>query len=131
MSDEGSRVLRRLVEAINADDLPTDLIAPGFTVTNATTAVTDATYYGYEGALEWRRDFFDVVDDARFEVVEILARGPDYVAIANRVVGRGASSGAPVDMRWASVLWFSEGRLTRAAGYGTRREALEAVGLRE
>ena len=128
MSQDNIELLQRLVDAINADDLPRDLIADDFELKNATTAVTDATYYGYEGALDWRRDMFDVFDEARFEVDEILATGPDYVAIANRIVGRGSSSGAPVDMRWASVLWFGDGQLRRGAGYSTRREALAAVG---
>jgi ketosteroid isomerase-like protein len=128
MSQDNIELLQRLVDAINADDLPRDLIADDFELKNATTAVTDATYYGYEGALHWRRDMFDVFEEARFQVDEILATGPDYVAIANRIVGRGSSSGAPVDMRWASVLWFGDGQLRRGAGYSTRREALAAVG---
>jgi len=131
MSDEHVAIVRRLVDAINADDLPRDLIAPDFELRNATTAVTDATYFGYEGALKWRRDFFDVIDDGHFVVDEILASGHDYVMIANRVVGRGSTSGAPVELRWASILWFRDGRLSRGAGFESRREALEAVGAGE
>ena len=121
--------LSRLVDAVNAGWIPRELIAPDFELTNATTAVTDATYFGYEGGLQWRRDLFDVVDDARYVVDEILAEGPDYVVISNRLVGRGSSSGAPVELRWSSVFWFRGGRVTRAVGDGMRREALEAVGL--
>jgi ketosteroid isomerase-like protein len=131
MSQENLELLRRVVDAINADEIPPDLIATDFELTNATTAVTDATYEGHEGAMKWRRELFDVFEEGRFEVDEILATGPDYVAIANRIVGRGSSSGAPLDMRWVSVLWFREGRLRRAAGYMNRHEALQALGLRE
>ena len=120
--------MRRLVDAINADAIPPELIAPDFELKNTTTAVTDATYFGYEGALQWRRDLFDVIDDPRFEV-EILATGPDYVVTANRLIGRGSSSGAPVELRWSSVVWIEDGRLTRGVGYQRRREALEAVGV--
>jgi len=128
MPQENLEIVRRVVDAINSGDLPRDLVADDFELTNATTAVTDATYHGYEGALKWRRDMVDVIDDARFEVDEVLAAGTDYVAIANRLVGRGSTSGAPVDMRWASVFWFRDGRLRRVAGYSRRSEALEAVG---
>jgi ketosteroid isomerase-like protein len=131
MPGKNVELLHRLVDAINADAIPPELIAPDFEMSNATTAVTDATYFGYEGGLKWRRDLFDVVDEARFVVDEILAEGPDYVVISNRLVGRGSSSGAPVELRWASVLWFRGGRVARAAGYQRRREALEAVGRRE
>ena len=58
-----------------------------------------------------------------------LATGPDYVVVANRLIGRGSSSGAPVDLRWASVFWFRGRQVARTAGYNTRRAAFEAVGL--
>ena len=127
--EENVQVIRRLVEAINASDLPHDLLTDDVELKNATTAVTDATYVGYEGALKWRRDFFDVMEDARYILDEVLATGADYVVIANSLVGKGASSGAPVDMRWTSVFWFRDGKICRAAGFNTRAEALGAVGL--
>lgn len=128
MSQQNVEIMRRVVDAINADEVPRELIAPEFEMTNATTAVTDATYLGYEGALKWRRDLFDVIEDARFEVDEILASGPDYLAVSNRIVGQGSTSGAPLEMRWASVMWFRDGMLRRADGYPSRGEALAAVG---
>jgi ketosteroid isomerase-like protein len=91
--------------------------------------VTDATYRGYEGGLKWRDDLFDVVDDARYEIDEILAAGPDYVVVANHVAGRGSSSGVPVELRWASVFWLRKGQIARVAGFERRRDALRAVGL--
>jgi ketosteroid isomerase-like protein len=130
MSGENVEVLRRLVDGINADAIPPDLIADGFELRNATTAVTDATYFGYEGGLQWRRDLFDVVDDARYVLDEILAEGDDYVVVSNRVLGRGSASGAPVELRWASIFWFRNGRIARVVGYERRREALAAVGRR-
>lgn len=93
--------------------------------------MTDPTYFGYEGGLKWRSDLFDVLDDARYVVDEILAEGPDYVVVTNRLVGRGSSSGAPVELRWSSAFWFRNGKVARVAGYQRRREALDAVELRE
>ena len=127
--EENVQVVRRLVEAINGSDLPHDLLTDDVELKNATTAVTDATYVGYEGALKWRRDFFDVMEDARYILDEVLATGADYVVIANSLVGKGASSGAPVDMRWTSVFWFREGKICRAAGFNARADAMGAVGL--
>ena len=128
MSDANIELLHRLVDAINAGSLPRELLTDDFELKNATTAVTDATYHGYEGALEWRGDLFDVVEEGRFQLHEILATGPDYVAFANSIVGRGRLSGAPVELSWASVLWFRDGRIARAEGYNSRHAALEAVG---
>ena len=131
MSQANVDVVLRLVDAINADEIPRELIAPDFELRNVTTAVTDSTYLGYEGGLQWRRDLFDVFDDARYELGEVLAAEADYVVITNRVVGRGSSSGASVELRWTSVFWLRDGTVTRVVGYQRRRDALKAVGLRE
>jgi ketosteroid isomerase-like protein len=128
MSRENVEIVRRVVEAVNTGELPRELVAQEFVLTNATTAVTDATYHGYEGALKWRAELFDVVEDARYVLDEVIESTDDHVVIANRLVGRGASSGAPVDLRWTSVFWISDGQVTRAAGFGRRRDALQAVG---
>jgi hypothetical protein len=68
-------------------------------------------------------------DDARYVLDEVLATGPDYVVIANSLVGRGSSSGAPVELRWTSVFWFGDNSVSRAVGFNRRRDALAAVGL--
>ena len=131
MSRENLEIVRRLVDAINAGAIPRDLFTRDFEIRNAVTAVTDATYIGHDGALQWRRDLFDGVDDARFVLDEVLATEADYVVIANSLVGHGSSSGAPVELRWATVLWFRDNKICRTVGYNRRRRALEAVGLAE
>ena len=60
-----------------------------------------------------------------------MACGEDFVVATFSVVGYGALSEEPLEFRWAGVTWFRDGKATRAIGYTTRREALEAVGLRE
>jgi ketosteroid isomerase-like protein len=128
MSERNVELVRRLADAVDTGDLPPEILTEDFELKNATTAVTDATYHGYEGALKWRQDFFDVVDDAHYEVDEILAEGDDYVVIANHLTGTGSLSGAPVDLRWASAFWFRDEKIARIAGFNSRRAALEAVG---
>jgi ketosteroid isomerase-like protein len=124
-------VSRRLAEAINAREVPDDLIAPDCRFENVRTAVTDKVYVGPAGVREWMNDFFDVLDqEATFEIKEI-ARGDDYWVGICRFVGRGSQSGAPLEIRWASVNRIRGGKVTRGTGYPTVREALEAVGLPE
>ncbi len=131
MSQENVEILLRAVAAINAREVPEHLLAPDFRIENVSTAVTDKTYHGSEGARQWMSDFFDVLgEDARHEA-EPIEVGDDYVVSKLRIVGRGSSSGAPVDMRWYGVMWIREGKITRAVGYPNRRQALEAVGLSE
>jgi ketosteroid isomerase-like protein len=134
MSQEIIELHERGVAALNArelsDELAAETLAPGFRVENAATAVTDKTYCGVEGLREWVRDIFEGLDDdARYETEEIIADGEDFVVARVRLVGHGARSGAPVELRWVAVTWYEGGKAARSGGYLRRREALEAVGL--
>jgi ketosteroid isomerase-like protein len=136
MSRENVDLYERGVAAMNArgftDELAEELLTPGFRMENTTTAVTDKTYVGAEGVREWIKDMFEAFDDeSRYETEEIVADGENFVVARNRIVGHGARSGAPVTLRWASVVWFRGGKMTRTAGYLRRQEALKAVGLVE
>ena len=131
MSQQNVEIALQLTAAVNAREVPEDLLAPGFTMENVPTAVTDRTYHGAAGFRQWISDFFDVLDaDARFES-EPVAVGDNYVVGKLRIVGRGSVSGAPVDMPYYAAIWIRDGKVTRAVGYATRREAFEAVGSRE
>jgi ketosteroid isomerase-like protein len=106
--------------------------APGsdFVMVNAETAVTDKTYEGPVGVVEWARDIFEAFDRTpRFEIEEVVAGGADFVVTMNRIAGAGAQSGAPLLFRWGAVFWVRDGKLARVVGYRRRREALRAVEL--
>ncbi len=135
MSQENIELHERVNEALNTRALSAELaaeLAPGFRAENAATAVTDKTYHGAQGLREWVRDIFEGLDeDARYETEEILADGDDFVVARVRIVGHGARSGAPVELRSVNVTWYENGKVTRSVGYLRRREALKAVGLAE
>jgi ketosteroid isomerase-like protein len=122
----------RFGDALNAREVPQGLLAPDFVMVNASTAVTDKTYHGAAGVLEWTGDLFEAFDPhARFEIKRVVAEGDDFVVTTVRLSGTGARSGMQLDFRWAAVFWCCSGKLARVVGYLTRREALDAVGLSE
>jgi ketosteroid isomerase-like protein len=136
MSQENVYLYERVMAALNgrafSDELAAKYLAPGYSIENAATAVTDKTYYGAQGVREWVQDMFEGLDeDAQYETQEILADGEDFVVARVRLVGYGARSGAPVELRWVTVTWWEDGKTTRAVGYLRRREALKAAGLEE
>jgi ketosteroid isomerase-like protein len=137
VSQENVELFRRIIDAAN---LPTDeiegvlapLLVPGLRMDNATTAVTDKTYYGVEGCLQWRADLAEgFAPGVRHEVEGILAHGEEFVVGRHALIGTGARSGAPLQLRWITVMWFEDGKASRTVGYNTRKEALRAVGLEE
>ncbi len=136
MSQENLEMYKRSIAAINAreypDELAEELLAAGFHAENASTAVTDKSYFGVEGIREWIEDMFQGLDDdAQLEIEEVLAEGDDFVLARVRIVGHGARSRAPVTLRWVDVTWFENRKMIRGVGYLRRSEALKAVGLEE
>jgi ketosteroid isomerase-like protein len=132
VSQENVELAYRYGEALNARQVPDGLLAPDFVMVNAETAVTDKTYAGVSGVIEWTQEIFEAFDAAaRFEIEEVVADSDEFVVTLNRISGVGARSGAPLLFRWAAVSWVRDGKLARVVGYLRRREALEAVGLEE
>jgi ketosteroid isomerase-like protein len=132
VSQENVEMLRMLAEALTAGELIPEFVDADHRSENVDTAVTDKTYIGPDGLREWREDMFSAFGEGvRFQVDEVTADGDDYVVALVSLKGRGAASGAPLDLRWANVCWFRDGMLVRSVGFGRRREALKAVGLEE
>jgi ketosteroid isomerase-like protein len=136
VSQQNVDLFCRITEAANipeeAESLLAPLLAPEYRIENIVTAVTDKTYYGTAGSLEWFDDLSEAfAAGARYELEKIIAEGDDFVVGRVAFVGTGARSGAPLRLRWIAVIWFHDGKATRSAGYANRHEALKAVGLEE
>jgi hypothetical protein len=132
MSQENVDLVYRYGDALNAREVPDGLLAPGFVMVNADTAVTDGTFRGAEGVIRWTRDILDLVEeDSPFFIQEIVAHRDDFVVATVGIEGTAEKSRMPIAFRWAAAFWCSDGRLERVAGFLELREALEAVGLAE
>jgi ketosteroid isomerase-like protein len=71
----------------------------------------------------------EVFENLQVEVAELTELGDDRVFAETLLTARGKGSGVPVELRFWTVLWFAEGRITRRQVSWTRDEALEAAGL--
>jgi ketosteroid isomerase-like protein len=87
-------------------------------------------YYGPEGANQFNAQWADAWDGWELEVEEYIDAGERVVVIVNQR-GRSKVTGIPVDMRFAQVWSFRDGRAIRMQMYANVDEALEAVGLSE
>ena len=87
-------------------------------------------YSGVEGAMQFNAEWADAWDDWEFEVLDYLDAGERVVVIVNQR-GRAKATGIPVDMRFAQVWSFRDGRAIRMQMYASVDEALEAAGLSE
>jgi ketosteroid isomerase-like protein len=136
VSEENVELIRRVTQIFNVargdESSLVPLLAPGFRIDNIVTAVTDKTYVGAAGYIEWYDEIADAfAEGMRFEIEAIIADRDDFVVARLAFVGTGVRSGAPLRLPWIGVSWFQDGKLARCAGYANRHEALKGVGLEE
>jgi ketosteroid isomerase-like protein len=63
--------------------------------------------------------------------VEQIIDGEEGVALGAHTVGRGTTSGVPLDVRWGIAARVASGKISRVDVYGDWAKALKAVGLAE
>lgn len=88
------------------------------------------TYHGLEGVEAATRDFFEAWDWFWQEGEEFIEAGDDVVVLT-RQHGLLKGSEREVRSKAADVWTFREGSAVRFKSYGSRAEALEALGLSE
>jgi len=128
VSQENLAAVRRAVDEVNAGE-----IGPSFDALFA----SRLDFRDELGELDNRDDLRAYLEGFRealtglhvdFERVRDLG---DTLLLAINQEGHGAASGIDVEQRFTWVMTFQDGRCTRWHIYADRREALEAVGLRE
>jgi ketosteroid isomerase-like protein len=133
MSQENVDTLTRYYERLNETGQPPfDLCDRALEIHMFEGALISGPYHGHEGLQRWREDTFDVIEDWRVELDEVITgEDSDVMVAVQRFVGRVRHSGLPVDFQLAAVVRFRNGLIARFEGYRKRSEALEAVELSE
>jgi hypothetical protein len=72
----------------------------------------------------------DGFEDLALEPEELLDLGERLISVT-RISGHGSGSGVPVNQFLFQVFTFRRGLVAKQEDFGSREEALEAVGLRE
>jgi ketosteroid isomerase-like protein len=88
------------------------------------------TYKGAEEAQRFLDEWMSAWEDWEFEVDSFHDAG-DKVVVLMRQHGRSKAAGMPVEMSFAQVWSFRDGKQTCMAMYSDRKQALEVAGLSE
>ena len=133
MSQENVEVVREVVARFNRDGfLPEDLFDPEVELFNIRESPLPGPYRGYEGLRDWRQGVFEVVEEGRFELYDLVdVDEADLVIYKMRLHGRARHTGIDVDIGWTNLQWLREGRIYRSKSFTDHAEALEAAGLSE
>jgi ketosteroid isomerase-like protein len=133
MSRENVELLRRATEyALRTGEILPEAVHPDFVwdISTYRGAMVPGAFVGIEETNEWLAEWLEGFEDWSVEIKEAIDAGDLVVTIA-RQRGRAKHGGPPVEMRFAQVWTFRDGRITRMNMYADREEALEAAGLEE
>ena len=127
MSESPVEVVRALFERVNAGDIDgvVELLAHDsvFVVPPEASAEPD-TYRGHDGARRYFSGFDGILDDVRFNLLDIEQATDDTVLASTRLTGRGTTTGIPVEQETFVVLTVRRGLVTWIRPYNDREEAL-------
>jgi ketosteroid isomerase-like protein len=86
------------------------------------------TYRGHDGVRRYFAGFEGMLDDVRYEALELTASGEDAVIAHIRLSGRGVSSGLDVDLEAFVVHELANGKIVRIRPYADLDGAQAAAG---
>jgi ketosteroid isomerase-like protein len=134
MSEGNVEIVRRALETFNEGDVEgsfADVIAPEFEyIPTGRIPGSEGVYRGPEA---WRRFlelFWSEFDEARIEILDLVASG-DHVVAAVTFRGRGKQSSVETGWDLWHVWTLRDGKAIRGQGFTNESDALEAAGLRE
>jgi len=84
------------------------------------------TYRGHEGVRRYFAGFEGMLEDVRYEALELIPEGK-YVLARARLAGRGVSSGLEVDLQTVVAHTLEGGKLTRIEPYTDLESAKDAL----
>ena len=75
------------------------------------------TYHGHDGVRRYFAGFEGMLDDIRYEALDLTPRGEDMVIAHIRLSGRGVSSGLDADLEAYVVHELANGKIVRIRPY--------------
>jgi ketosteroid isomerase-like protein len=85
------------------------------------------SYHGHAGARRYFAGFEGMLEDVRYEALELIPEG-EFVLARARLSGRGVSSGLEVDLESVVVHTVADGKVTRIEPYRDLESARLALG---
>ena len=135
MSQEKVEVVRRVFEAGARRDSPTALALYDRELVWDVSRLEGVDFeggifHGHDGLRRWFRGWFAAWESVRNDLDELIDAGDSVISVTTQR-SRGQTSGIEVELKQYAVWTVQGGKVTRVVWFQTRREALEAVGLRE
>jgi ketosteroid isomerase-like protein len=130
VSQANVEIVRASYQAFNADDMASALAAldPAIEVFDHDVLDAAESYRGLEGVARWQAHWEASWASWRWEPEEFIDAGDRVIAVL-RVYAKGRGSGVDVERVDGAVWTLRGGKCIRLDYYGSKQQALKAVGL--
>jgi len=127
-SGANAAAVRRAIDAYNAGDVGglLTMAHPEIEWEVAPEHPAATTHRGFGAVREYHEDWRNTLDDLRLDVLSIAEGGDSVVAVC-RIHGKGAESGADVEVEIAFLTIFRDGQAIRVEEFLDPEEALRAL----
>jgi ketosteroid isomerase-like protein len=131
MSGDNVETLRRFHALLNeTGEPPVELFHPAVEMHMFEGSPISGPYRGRDGMQQWCDDTFDVIEDWRLELDDVITgEDPDVLVAMQRFVGRMKHTDLAANFPLAVLVRFRDGLMVRVEGYRERSEAEQAAGL--
>jgi ketosteroid isomerase-like protein len=129
VSESQVEVVRELFERFDQGGLESalELLSEDFRVeVPGSMSAEPDVYVGHDGARRYFAAFDGLLEDVRFEAIDLEQQG-DAVIVWMRLGGRGAVSGIEVDQYAAVVNWVEDGKVVRMEPHPDMDEARQSA----
>lgn len=129
MSSSNAELVQRVLGAYLAGDEETlrSMIPPEGEIYGAPGIINAGTYHGFEGFMQWVRQWNDAWDEIDYELGEMIEVRDRFVVVPAHVFGKGAVSGLEIDSVFGWMYEFQDGKAVRFHTYATVDDALDAA----
>jgi uncharacterized protein len=130
VTSDNVRVVRGGIEAFIRGDVERalEMVHPDIVSVRTAPLPDPQTYHGPDGVLRMYTDWTADFEDFEMWIGEVIDAG-DRVLVELAQRGTGKASGAHVEGRFWFVYTMVDGRAVRQDVYGSREQAVRAVGL--
>jgi ketosteroid isomerase-like protein len=132
MSRQNVEIVRALWAGLDGGEVRLDLCDEDIELRTVAEIPVADEYRGHDGVRQWATDVWEVFTEFHNEI-EDATEGEDGETVVTVVRTNGVMrhTGLEAKLRWAVVWTLRDGKVVRAHGYLSRKQALEAAGLRE
>jgi ketosteroid isomerase-like protein len=134
MSDEQVEIVRRCWAGLEEEPprVYLELFDEDVELRNPPDFPLRGPFHGHEGVQRWAAEVLEVIDGLHHVIEEITEAGDGKTVVSvQRTQGRMRHTQLPLDLRWANVWTFSEGKVLRGQGYWRPADAFKATSLDE